>query len=117
MQIVNVFFPKLENVSMELICRMTPSIPKYVLLAASIWAEAQHFLQDLMCTQRRLSSACASVQGDQRLCYSPEDAFDPWLPIERPAMTDQPARMRRLIWVLAERTSNLVGNAVDRLIL
>ena len=30
-------------------------------------AGTQHFLQDCMCTQRRLRSACASAQSDQSL--------------------------------------------------
>ena len=32
-----------------------------------IWVGAHHFLQDCMCAQRRLRSACASAQPDQHL--------------------------------------------------
>ena len=41
-----------------------------------------------------------------------EDAFDPWLPTECPAKTDQTAWMRRLILVIAGCTYSLEGNAV-----
>ena len=37
-----------------------------------IWAEAQHLLQDCMCIQRRLGSACSSAQSDQSLRCPPK---------------------------------------------
>ena len=57
-----------------------------------------------------------SDQSDQDRCSS-EDALDLFQPTDRPAKTDQTARMRRLISVFAVRTSNTVENAVSRLIL
>ena len=70
----------------------------------------QHFLYD--CAQRRLTWAYAFVQSYQRfrraLCCWPMSQSV----LRRAAKTDQTARMRRLIWVFAGRTSNLVENAM-----
>ena len=52
----------------------------------------------------------------QNLCCPSKESQDIWLPIERKAMTDQPAQLRRLIRVIAWSTCDLVGNAVARLI-
>ena len=49
-----------------------------------IRARAQNFLQDCMCAQRGLWSACASAQADRSLRWSPEDATDSWLLIVCP---------------------------------
>ena len=49
-----------------------------------IW---QYFLQDCMCAQRRLRSACAYAQSDQSLRWPSEDALDRWIPKECPAKT------------------------------
>ena len=64
--------------------------------------------------QRRLTSACASAQSDQSLRCLPAYALDTSLPLECPAKTDQTVRMRRLTCVFAERTCDLVENAVLR---
>ena len=41
---------------------------------------SQHLLQDCVCAQRWLRSACAAAQSDQSLRCPPEDALGPWLP-------------------------------------
>ena len=74
--------------------------------------QLKHFLPEYMCTQRSLRSAYASAQSDQNLRCLPEGALAPWLPKKCPAKTDQTARMRSLIRVVAGRTCNPVGNAV-----
>ena len=78
-------------------------------------AGAQHFLQNRMCDQRRHRSACPSSQADKSIRSPPEDALVQSLPRECPAMTNQPARTRRLTWVFAKRTCNLAENAVPRI--
>ena len=50
---------------------------------------AVQFLQDSMCAQRRLRSACADAQADQSLRSPLEDALDPWLPTKCPSKTGQ----------------------------
>ena len=59
-------------------------------------------LQNGMCAKRRLRSAWASAQSDQRLRC----------PIERTAKILMPGRMPSLIWVLAGRTCHFVGFVV-----
>ena len=49
----------------------------YILI---IWVGVQHFLQDCMCTLRRLRPDCA--QADHSFCCPPENASNPWLPRE-----------------------------------
>ena len=80
-----------------------------------IRAGEQHLSQDCISAEWRLRSACASEQTDQSL-LSAESALDPWLPTECSEMTDQNPNTRRLIWIFAVRTCNLVGNVVPRLI-
>ena len=41
-----------------------------------VWGGAHHFLQECMCAQRRLRSACTSSQVDQNLRCSSEDDLD-----------------------------------------
>ena len=70
----------------------------------------EQFLQDCMCAQRRLRSACASAQADQSHLCPLEDALHPWLSTMLCEDSDQTARMRMLIWVFVGRTCSL---AVD----
>ena len=58
-----------------------------LLIVSEISAEAHHFLQDCMCAQR-----------------SSKESLDVWL---ISAMTDQPAHLRGLTWVIAYRTCGL----------
>ena len=44
-------------------------------------------LQNDICALRRLRSAWACAQSDQRLCCPHEKALGPWLPIERTTKT------------------------------
>ena len=83
----------------------------------NIRAEAKHFLQDYICAQQRLRSFCISVQADQSLCCSFEDALNPWLPTKVLAKTGPSAQMCWLNWVFAGCTCCCEGNALPWIIL
>ena len=57
-----------------------------------------------MCAKRRLRSAWASAQSDQRLRCPHEEALGAWLYLEHTAKTDQTGQMPKLIGVFAGRT-------------
>ena len=76
----------------------------------TIWAGVQRFSQFYMCAQRRLITVCASM-------HSHQSSLAIWslslaIPRSHSEYSNQTARMRRLICVLAGRTCNLVGNAL-----
>ena len=48
--------------------------------------KAHHFLQDCMCVQQRLRTACVSTYSKQNLCRPSEESLDAWLLFERKAM-------------------------------
>ena len=60
--------------------------------------------QNDLCAQRKLRSACASVQSDQSLCCSHEEATH-WAHSKD---SDQTGWMSRLMWVFAGRTGDFV---------
>ena len=84
-------------------------------LAQIVWAGIQYFVQDCMSAQRRIRSACAGW-SESLLCA--RGRFGSLATHKAPSEdSDQPVRMRRLIWVFSGRTAcNLIGNAVPRLI-
>ena len=47
----------------------------------------QHKVQVGMCIQRRFKSVCPYIQSGQSLSFPPDEALNPWLPIERPLKT------------------------------
>ena len=73
-----------------------------------IWATSWQNQQNGICAQRRLRSARASAQSDQRLRCLHDESLGPSLPIEQTVKTDQTGRMPRLTWVFAGRTVILV---------
>ena len=78
------------------------------------WAAAQQKQQNHMCAHRILRSACTSAQSDQSQslrCELRTQGF-----FMRTAKTDQTGRLPMLIWVFAERTCDIVGFVVLRLI-
>ena len=96
----------------------TPApVPSYKL---TLWAFGSGELTMWLCTQRRLRSAWASTQSDQRLCSLHEEIWVLTYPLVagiRPVWSvsslsawahslysDQTGRMPRLIWVFAGRT-------------
>ena len=74
-------------------------------------------LQDCMCAQRRLRSACTSAQADQSLRCPPEDTLDPWVP----RTPECPVKTLIRLYGYAQAdpfagcARNLVGNAAPRL--
>ena len=89
---------------------------RFLLTIAGVQLIRKARLQDGMCVQRTLRSACAFAQSDQSfrraLCGLPMIQSI----IKPTAKTDQTALMHRLILVFTGRTFSLVGNAVLRLI-
>ena len=71
---------------------MQTYVSAYSLLACSTWAAKWEDLRYTMCAQRRLRSACAWAQSDQRLRCPPDETLDLWLPTESPGKT--PIRLR-----------------------
>ena len=75
----------------------------------TIWTSTWQNLQNGMCTQRNLRSACAYAQSDQSLLYSQWVAKDLSFLHTDSEDSDQTGQLPRLIWVFAGRTSHFVG--------
>ena len=81
-----------------------------LLLIWNVWAKTWENVPFDVCTQRRLTSACASAQSDQSIRCPHEETLQP------SADSDQTARMCRLIWIFAGRTCPKVRFLMLRLI-
>ena len=69
--------------SARFICKVQSAIYLFI----HIWAGAQQFIQDCMCAQRRLRSACTFAPANQNIHCPSECALDPLLPINCPGNT------------------------------
>ena len=76
------------------------------------------YVETILASPTKLGAHPAKTQNSRliSLYCLPDDALDPWLPIEYLAKTDQTAWMRRLTRDFTGFICGIVGNAVPRLI-
>ena len=84
------------------------------ILIRMIRAEAQHFLQDSMCAQRRLRSAVHFSRLIRDFAGNPGNTKDPVRLQEDNEDSDQCTMVRRLIEVFPGRTYSLEGHDMPR---